>query len=131
MGTKMSLTRPLANTGSGGLSLTFNELSGIIPIPAGGTVYLPLDAGSHRYEVRTVYAKSDKQSKIRIELKDRPTAGFAYYGSREQNEVHDIVNVPASDKSGSKKLHAFITNSGTETVSVEVIIKVIPMSGGN
>lgn len=131
MGTRMVLNRPLASSEGGGLSLTFNELSGIISIPAGGTIYLPLDAGSHRYEVKTVYAKPNKSAKIRVELKDRANAGFTYYGSLEQSEVHDIVNVPASDKGGTKKVHAFITNSGTETVSVEVIIKIIPMSGGN
>jgi len=127
----MILNRPLATSEGGGLSLTFNELSGIVSIPASGTVYLPLDAGSHRYEVKTVYAKSNKSSKVQVQLKDRANAGFTYYGSLEQAEVHDIVNVPASDKSGEKKVHAFITNSGTETADVEVIIKIIPMSGGN
>lgn len=131
MGTRMSLSRPLVDGDQGGLSLTFNELSGIVSVPANGTVYLPIDAGSHRYEIKTVYAKPSKAVKVRIELKDRESGGFTYYGSLEQTLIHDIVNVPASDKDGNKQLHAFISNAGSETANVEIIVKIIPMSGGN
>lgn len=131
MGTRMELLRPLSSGEGGNFSLTFSELSGIVTVPANGSVYLPLDAGSHRYEVKTVYSKADKPVKVRLVLKDRNTNGFSYYSSLDQTEVHDIVNVPAADKTGNKKVHAFITNAGSESVNVEVIIKIIPMSGGN
>lgn len=131
MGTRMTLFRPLASSENGGLSLTFNELTGLITVPANGTVYLPLDAGSHRYEIKTVYAKPNKSVKVRVELKDRDTGGFTYFSSLEESEIHDIVNVPASDKGGNKKVHAFISNAGGESANIEVIIKIIPMSGGN
>jgi len=131
MGTKMELSRPLSSGGDSSYTLTFNELTGFVTVPANGSVYLPLDAGVHRYEIKTVYAKPDKAVKVRVELKDRETNGFTYYSTLEQSEVHDIVNVPASDKSGKKRVHAFISNAGGETTTIQVIIKIIPMSGGN
>lgn len=131
MGTRMALNRPLSSTGGGSYSLTFNELTAVVTVPANGTLYLPLDAGSHRYEVKTVYAKPNKPVKVRVELKDREANGFTYYGSLEEATIHDIVNVPASDKNGNKKVHAFISNAGSDTANIEIVIKVIPMSGGN
>lgn len=131
MGTRMELLRPLSTGEGGSYSLTFSELSGIVTIPANGTVYLPLDAGSHRYEVKTIYAKQSKPVKIQVELKDRDTNGFSYYSTGERMTVNDIAGVPVADKTGNKKVHAFITNAGNESIDVELIIKIVPMSGGN
>lgn len=131
MGTRMELLRPLSTGEGGSYSLTFSELSGIVTVPANGTVYLPLDAGSHRYEVKTIYAKQNKQVNIKVELKDRDTNGFSYYSTGERLIVNDIAGVPAADKTGNKKVHAFITNAGNEPIDVEIVIKIIPMSGGN
>lgn len=131
MGTRMELLRPLSSGSGDSFSLTFSELSGIVTVPANGTVYLPFDAGSHRYEIKTLYAKQSKPVIIKVELKDRDIDGFSYYSTDLRKVVNDIVAVPAADKTGKKKVHAFISNSGNEQVDVEVVIKIIPMSGGN
>lgn len=126
----MALNRPLSEAG-GSFSLTFSELSGVVTVPANGTVYLPFDTGTHRYEIKTIYAKPNKGVKVKVGLADRDTGGFMYYESNEQSVVYDIANVPAADKTGNKKIHAFISNVGSESVTVSVTIKFIPMSGGN
>jgi len=134
MGTRMELSRPLSSGGGVGFSLTFNELTGVINVPANGTVYVPIDAGAHRYEVKTVYVDPDKSVYVSIDLQDRENAGMSYYKSTELEGIHgvyDIVNVPASDKSGNQRLHAFFTNTGNEPTTVHYTIKIIPMSGGN
>lgn len=134
MGTRMELSRPLSSGGDSGFSLTFNELSGVINIPANGTVYVPIDAGTHRFEVKTVYVNPEKTVYVSIDLQDRESGGLSYYRSikmKDSNGVYDIVNVPASDKTGKQRLHAFFTNTGNEATAVQYIIKIIPMSGGN
>lgn len=132
MGTSMNVNRQESGTGgSGSSALTFYELEGTISVPANATLYLPLDVGSHRYEIKTVKVTSNPAGKVSIRLEDRPTGGEVMYESLVQSEVHDIVGVPVIDRSGQQRLHTFVTNGGTDTASLRVVIKVIPYAGGN
>lgn len=131
MGTKMALSRPLVGGDGGGLTLTFNELNGVIDVPANSSIYLPLDAATHRYEVKTLTATSNKAVKIKVQLKDRFDGGTTYYESLEQEQIRDIIAIPAADKSGQKRVHAFVTNTGSQVAQVQLNVKIIPMSGGN
>lgn len=132
MGTSMNVNRQESgNSGSGSTALTFYELEGTINVPANATLYLPLDVGSHRYEIKTVKVTSNPTGKVSIRIEDRPTVGEIMYESLVQSEVHDIVGVPVIDRSGEQRIHTFVTNGGTGTATVRVVIKVIPYAGGN
>lgn len=131
MGTKMQINRVESGTGGGSAALTFYELEGTIAVPSNATLYLPLDVGSNRYEVKTVKVTSSPAGKVSIRLEDRPSGGEVMYESLLQAEVHDIVGVPVIDRSGEQRVHAFVTNGGTGTATLRVVIKVIPYAGGN
>ena len=132
MGTSMNVNRQESGNGGGGsTALTFYELEGTISAPANATLYFPLDVGAHRYEIKTVRITSNPVGKVSIRIEDRPTGGEIMYESLVQSEVHDIVGVPIIDRSGEQRVHAFVTNGGTETATVRVVIKVIPYAGGN
>ncbi|WP_248499810.1 hypothetical protein [Staphylococcus aureus] len=134
MGTKMSVNRPVSG-GTSGFSLTYNEVTALVDVPAQSTVYSALDAGSHRYELKTALAEPNLASVIGIRVDDRATGGDACYTSRpkaiEKTRIYDIVNVPITDKTGQKKIHAFIQNSSSVAVKVRVVFKIIPLEGGN
>lgn len=132
MGTIMKVNRQESGSGGGGsAALTFYELEGTIDVPANATLYLPLDVGAHRYEVKTVKVTSSPSGNVSIRLEDRPTGGEVMYESLVQSEVHDIAGVPIIDRSGQQRLHTFITNGGNGTATLRVVIKVIPYAGGN
>lgn len=132
MGTRMKVNRQESVNGGNGFSaLTFYELEGALSVPANATLYLPLDVGSHRYEIKTVKVTSNPAGKVSIRIEDRPIGGEVMYESLVQSEVHDIVGVPVIDRSGQQRLHAFVTNGGTDTATLRVVIKVIPYAGGN
>lgn len=132
MGTSMNVNRQESGTGgSGSTALTFYELEGTINVPANATLYLPLDVGAHRYEVKTVKVTSDPAGSVSVRLEDRPTGGEIMYESLVQAEVHDIVNVPIIDRSGQQRVHAFLTNKGSGSATLRLVIKVIPYAGGN
>lgn len=132
MGTSMRVNRQESGNGGGGTAaLTYYELEGTISVPSNGTLYLPLTVGAHRYEVKTVKVTASPASKVSIRIMDRPTGGEDVYESLVQDEIYDIVNVPVTDKSGQQQLHTFVTNSGTGTATLRVVIKVVPYAGGN
>lgn len=132
MGTSMKVNRQESgNGGSGSAALTFYELEGTINVPSNATLYLPLDVGSHRFEVKTVKVTSNPAGKVSIRIEDRPTGGEVMYESLVQSEVHDIVGVPIIDRSGQQRVHAFVNNGGNDAATLRVVIKVIPYAGGN
>jgi hypothetical protein len=134
MGTTMKVNRPVTG-GTSGFSLTYNELTAIIDVPAQSTIYTAIDAGSHRYELKTVLAVPTPAAIISVRVDDRATGGDVCYQSRpkpiEKERLYDIVNVPITDKTGQKRIHAFIQNSGSVAAKIRVVFKIIPLEGGN
>ena len=129
MGTTMKVNRSVTSAGSG-LALTYLELESLIQVPAQATIYVPIVASYHRYEVKTVLVKSTAPSTLGIRIDDRDTNGDKCYESLNEATIYNIVNVPVTDKTGQKKIHAFVSNTGTSSVDVRIVIKLIPFEGG-
>jgi len=133
MGTSMKVNRPETGSG-GGFALTYSELETVISVPAQSTLYAPIDAGVHRYEIKTVRVESETTRELGIQIMDRPTGGDMCYESEVlsiEDRIYDIAGVPITDKSGQKKIHAFIQNKSGATANIRVVIKIIPFEGGN
>ena len=99
------------------------EISKTIVAEAGRITSFDFLVNLDVYEIRTIYAKSDNDNPIVLSIFDNKNGGQEIYRSLSQAVVNDIAMVPCKDKSGNKELHIQVNNPGTNTIHIELAIK--------
>lgn len=118
MGTSMRIDRTFGDSSRG----QFESLARLIEkeikvtLTSNEVLYIPVDVGFDRFEVRTVFVENDTKTNYVLSMYDKKENGNIIYRSLEENKTYDIANVPCEDKDGLKTLHMYLENrSNTET----------------
>jgi hypothetical protein len=129
MGTSMKINRSYGNggsTGGGGTTESLQRLiekEMVVTVGANTSLYIPVDVGFDRYEVRTVFVAPYGNTTYVLSMYDKQIDGNIIYRSLEESNTYDIINVPCEDKEGTQVLHCVLENKGSTSVDFRLIIR--------
>ncbi len=108
--------------GGGGGTSTLREVSGTITVAANDSVFVHLNTGFNKYDIRSIYATSMISEDIAIEIYNQTNNGTLIYQSLENPVIQDIVNAPCEDKDSTKCIHVKFFNRGTTQTDINYLI---------
>jgi hypothetical protein len=124
MGTSMQVNRTFGSSGSQIESLArLIEKEINITLSSNENLYIPVDVGFDRFEVRTVFVENADFVPYVLSMYDKKEDGNIIYRSLEETATYDIANVPCEDKDGLKTLHMYLQNKSTTQTTFRLIIR--------
>lgn len=126
MGTSMSVHRHYDTSGDGSSELSLHTLvEREVQVEVGPEeiLYVPVDVGFGKFEIRTVYAENSENNPTILRIFDKRQNGYAIYQSIEEVSTYDILNIPCQDKDFNNSCHLYIENRSVTPTVYKIVMR--------